>query len=310
MNREVIIAGRIDSDSAAAFAQRLQGLTEADVLTVKIDSPGGDTVAGLAMHDMLKTLPCKTEAVVLGLCASAATFVACGCQSIAMLSSATWMIHYPAGGLYGTVQKIEAQLEHFRNLENTVVAIYAAHTGRSEEEVREELRTEKFYNASTALAKGWVTSVIGGAPAADTVTEPEPAAMVAGYSRPFKLWDSIPAMVAAGMDIFRTPEQRVERKATERLASMEAELQALRSECKAATDAAASTREELARMAAEREEYAQRVAAETLARLGMDSDTLPAPASEVQLESAAERIRKAAASGGIEAALAVYREQL
>ena len=88
MNREVIIAGRIDSDSAAAFAQRLQCLTEADVLTVKIDSPGGDTVAGLAMHDLLKTLPCRTEAVVLGLCASAATFVACGCQSIAMLPSA------------------------------------------------------------------------------------------------------------------------------------------------------------------------------------------------------------------------------
>jgi ATP-dependent Clp endopeptidase proteolytic subunit ClpP len=309
MTREVIIAGRIDSDSAAAFAQRLQGLTEADVLTVKIDSPGGDTVAGLAMHDLLKTLPCKTEAVVLGLCASAATFVACGCQSIAMLPSATWMIHYPAGGLYGTVQEIEAQLEHFRNLENTVVAIYAAHTGRSEEEVREELRTEKFYNASTALAKGWVNSIVGGAAAAETEQQ-EPAAMVASYERSSKLWDSIPAMVAAGIDLFRSPEQKAERKATERLASMEAELEALRSECRAATDAAENTREELARMAAEREAYAQKVAAETLARLGMDSDTLPAPASEVQLESAAERIRKAAAAGGIEAALAAYREQI
>lgn len=309
MTREVIIAGRIDSDSAAAFAQRLQGLTEADVLTVKIDSPGGDTVAGLAMHDLLKTLPCRTEAVVLGLCASAATFAACGCQSIAMLPSATWMIHYPAGGLYGTVQEIEAQLEHFRNLENTVVAIYAAHTGRTEEEVREELRTEKFYNASTALAKGWVTSIVGGTAASETEQQ-EPAAMVASYERSFKLWDSIPAMVAAGIDLFRTPEQKAERKATERLASMEAELEALRSECKAATDAAANTREELARMAAEREDYAQKVAAETLARLGMDSDTLPAPASEVQLESAAERIRKAASSGGIEAALAAYREQI
>lgn len=309
MNREVIIAGRIDSDSAAAFAQRLQGLTEADVLTVKIDSPGGDTVAGLAMHDLLKTLPCRTEAVVLGLCASAATFVACGCQSIAMLPSATWMIHYPAGGLYGTVQEIEAQLEHFRNLENTVVAIYAAHTGRSEEEVRDELRTEKFYNASTALSKGWVTSIVGGAAAAETEPQ-EPAAMVASYSRPFKLWDSIPAMVAAGIDIFRSPEEKAERKATEQLAGMEAELQALRSECKAATDAAASTREELARMAAEREEYAQRVAAETIARLGLDAKPLPEPASELQMASAAERIRKAAASGGIEAALAAYREQI
>lgn len=310
MNREVIIAGRIDSDSAAAFAQRLQCLTEADVLTVKIDSPGGDTVAGLAMHDLLKTLPCRTEAVVLGLCASAATFVACGCQSIAMLPSATWMIHYPAGGLYGTVQEIEAQLEHFRNLENTVVAIYAAHTGRSEEEVREELRTEKFYNAATALSKGWVNSVIGGAPAADTETEQEHPAMVASYSRQFKLWDSIPAMVAAGIDLFRSPEEKAERKATEQLAGMEAELQALRSECKAATDAAASTREELARMAAEREEYAQKVAAETIARLGLDAKPLPEPASELQMASAAERIRKAAASGGIEAALAAYREQI
>ena len=134
--------------------------------------------------------------------------------------------------------------------------------------------------------------------------------MVASYERSFKLWDSIPAMVAAGIDLFRSPEQKAERKATERLASMEAELEALRSECKAATDAAANTREELARMAAEREAYAQKVAAETLARLGMDSDTLPAPASEVQLESAAERIRKASAAGGIEAALAAYREQI
>ena len=306
MKHEIIIAGPISHEMVEKISLLLEKIVESDSLTVKIDSNGGSAVAGLALHDMLSTHPCKKEALVLGMCASAATLVAIGCKNISLMPNATWMVHAPSGGLYGTAQQIEAQLVHFRNLEQQVVTIYAKHTGRAEEDIRAEISGDRFYRASEALSKGWVTSIIGGSPATEVKQEaPEAQALVTEGEKKFKLWASIPEMVAAGIDIFRSPEAREERKATQELAALKSEMEALRQECAAATQSAEALRTELSAMAEQREVYAQQHTAATLAQLGRDTTPLPEACSE--LPTTREQIERAAEQGGINAAFAAAR---
>ncbi len=317
MKHEIIIAGPISHEMVQKVTALLSSVTESDSVTVKIDSNGGSAVAGLALHDLLDTHPCKKEAIVLGMCASAATLVAIGCKSISLMPNATWMVHSPSGGLFGTSKQIEEQLVHFRQIEQQVVEIYAKHTGRSEEDIRTEISCDRYYRASEALSKGWVSSVVGGAPASEIKPEikqeteqetPESQAMLAGDKRGFRLWESIPEMVAAGIDVFRSPEARQERKATQELAALKTEMETLRTECTAAVQSAAALRKELTAMAEQREVYAQQHTAATLAHLGRDTAPLPEASSDIPPSpSVREQIARSAEQGGINAAFAAAR---
>lgn len=306
MKHEIIIAGTISHEMVEKISLLLEKIVESDSLIVKIDSNGGSAVAGLALHDMLSTHPCKKEALVLGMCASAATLVAIGCKNISLMPNATWMVHAPSGGLYGSAQQIEEQLVHFRNLEQQVVTIYAKHTGRAEEDIRAEISGDRFYRASEALSKGWITSIIGGSLATEVKQEaPEAQTLVTEGEKKFKLWSSIPEMVAAGIDIFRSPEAREERKATQELAALKSEMEALRQECAAAAQSAEALRTELTAMAEQREVYAQQHTAATLAHLGRD--TAPLPEARSEIPTTREQIERAAEQGGINAAFAAAR---
>lgn len=312
MIKEIIVTGRISEESAAALEQTLSYYAKENIThwVFRIDSPGGSTTAGLAMYDAIAALPGKKEAIVLGVCASAATFIACACDTIAMRPNSTWMVHPPQGGLYGSVAQIKADLAFFEELENKVHAMYAARTGQSVEQVAEFLAdgVNHYFNAKDALAAHWCDSILE--PAADD-TSPEPAApapSVAELSpRKSPLWD-LPEMVASALDVFRSPDAVEERKASRKLAVMEAHMADLESRVSVAEQSAESARAELARVAAEREEYAQRAVSSSIAALGLDVNDLP-PAEEKPIHSS-EDIAKITAEKGLAAGLAAAKSRL
>ena len=89
------------ADLAAAIleAERVNAVE----LIVRINSPGGDLIEGLAMYDMLRAATVPTRAEIWGDCCSSATLVALGCDTIAMSPSSRWMIHEPQGAASGTL---------------------------------------------------------------------------------------------------------------------------------------------------------------------------------------------------------------
>lgn len=311
MTKEIIITGRICEEASAALEQTLSYYAKENIdhWVIRIDSPGGSTTAGLAMHDAIAALPGTKEAIVLGVCASAATFVACACDSIAMRPNATWMVHPPKGGLYGSVAQIKADLAFFEELEHKVHAMYAARTGQTPEEVAAFLAdgTNHYFNAQEALAARWCNSVLTPA-TGDPAPEPaDPASSVAELQpRKSPLWD-LPEMAASALDIFRSPEAREERKATRRLAEMETHMADLESRTATAEASAAAAREELARIAAEREEYTQRAIASHMASLGMSAGELPAASEPPSLNSA--DIARITAEQGLAAGLAAANRE-
>lgn len=135
-------------------------------LLVRINSPGGSVTDALGIVDCITALRAEmpVRALVCGLCASAATIIACACESVSITPNSTWMVHEPSCTLSGSTAELRAQMQAFEAARAKVYAIYAAATGKTAEQVAADHVTEKYYTAAEAVAYGFCR-MEGGAPA-------------------------------------------------------------------------------------------------------------------------------------------------
>lgn len=126
-------------------------------LQVRINSPGGSVVDALAICDCIEALKAemRVEAVVCGLCASAATLIACVCDRVTITANSTWMVHEPSCTLSGNTAELRAQLKAFDDARARVYAIYAAATGKTPEQLAADHVTAVYYTAEEAVAYGF-----------------------------------------------------------------------------------------------------------------------------------------------------------
>lgn len=161
---EILIADEICNELVETVRSQIDGCIAngAQKITFKINSGGGSVVSGLALYDLISAInSVETEAYIYGVCASAATYPALACDKVVMLPMGTFMIHPCTGGLYGTIEQIEADLEYFASLQNRVLAIYASKTGKSPEEIAEIWNPAKYFTAKEAFEYGFIDEVPG-----------------------------------------------------------------------------------------------------------------------------------------------------
>ena len=162
---EILITGEITTEAAHELQREIDALVANDVkqITFIIDSKGGSVVAGLAMYDAITALTnIETVCVIRGICGSAATYPALACDRVTIQPNATFFVHLCEGGLYGTIEEIQNDLVFFENLQNQVLAIYAVKTGRTADEIYNEIEKPKYYTAEQALQLNWVDEITGG----------------------------------------------------------------------------------------------------------------------------------------------------
>lgn len=90
-----------DEVTPKQFAEELAGLGALDEITVRINSGGGDVFAAQAIGNQLEQHPAAVTAKIDGLCASAATIVACHCGKVIAATDSTYMVHPVRMGAYG-----------------------------------------------------------------------------------------------------------------------------------------------------------------------------------------------------------------
>lgn len=126
MKKSFYFDSEISTELATALQQFIDSLETEDEVTFYFNSNGGSVVAGMSMYDAIASMKQKTTADIIGMCASAATYPCLACDSVVMAKNATFMIHPVSGGLYGTVAEIERDLDFMSELEERMLAIYAA----------------------------------------------------------------------------------------------------------------------------------------------------------------------------------------
>ena len=153
-----------DEVTAKQFAQELDALGPVEGITVRINSGGGDVFAAQAIGNLLEAHSAAVTGVIDGLCASAATIVACHCDYVVAAQDATYMIHPVQMGLSGyysgdELKTFQAAAETVRE---SIAALYARKTGHAEEDVCAWMDATSWWTAQEAQERGFVDEVMEG----------------------------------------------------------------------------------------------------------------------------------------------------
>lgn len=139
--------------SAKEFVATLDGLPDdTSEIRLLINSPGGVVWEGLAILNALRAHPARVVAVVEGIAASAASFVAAGADELLMMPNSELFVHRAWGFAMGNAEdftKFAGELEHE---DRNIAAIYAAKAGGDVNDWLAAMSAETWYSADGAVA--------------------------------------------------------------------------------------------------------------------------------------------------------------
>lgn len=148
--------------SAREFTAALDALPDGTTeIRLLINSPGGEVWDGLAILNALRAHPARVVAVVEGLAASAASFIAAGADELIMMRNSELMIHNAWGVVMGDAEDMRAAAEDLDRNDRNLAAIYAEKSGQSVEYWLEEMRKDRFMTAEEAVASGLADRIEG-----------------------------------------------------------------------------------------------------------------------------------------------------
>jgi len=165
MDRIVFMGTPINDDVSNIIIAQLLFL-EADNperdIYLYINSPGGIISSSFAIYDTMQHIQAPVNTICMGMAASAGSFLlAAGAPGKrAALPHSRIMMHQPSGGYQGTAADIEIQAKEILYLRNKLNELYSVHTGKSPEDIEQDIDRDRFMSAEEALAYGIIDKVI------------------------------------------------------------------------------------------------------------------------------------------------------
>ena len=131
-------------------------------ISLYINSPGGSVTAGLAIYDTMQYVRCPVQTICIGqACSMAAILLAAGeSGKRSILPNARVMIHQPSGGAEGQASDIVVTSRELQRIYEVTTRLLSMHTGKSEEEIKEDILRDCYLDADQALQYGIVDKVI------------------------------------------------------------------------------------------------------------------------------------------------------
>lgn len=132
-------------------------------LTVRVNSPGGDVFAAQAIYNQLKAYTGKVTVKIDGMCASAATVIACAGETVIMPSNTIYMIHNPKSAMLGYYDAVQLGKvsDRLMTVKQTIVNVYMGRVGNalSEVQVKHKMDSEEWMTADKAKEYGFVDEI-------------------------------------------------------------------------------------------------------------------------------------------------------
>jgi ATP-dependent Clp endopeptidase proteolytic subunit ClpP len=148
--------------SAIEFLDALDQLDD-DVTEIRlhINSPGGEVWEALAILNGLRQHDAKVVAIVDGIAASCASFIACAADETIMAPNSQLMIHDAWGLCVGNAAAMHGTGDLLDQISDNIASIDASKAGGSTESWRATMRDEGWYLADEAVAQGLADRVLG-----------------------------------------------------------------------------------------------------------------------------------------------------
>jgi len=171
--------------SGSEFLRELKDLGDVDSIDLRIHSPGGSVLDGLALFNGIKNHPAHVVARVEGLAASMGSVVLMAADEVEIPENAYVMIHNVSGGAYGDIEELESMAALMRKLQDDVTDLYADATGKDRSEIAKLMAEETWMNGEDAVQNGFATRVL----------EPVKAAACADLETLVSKFENVPAAV-------------------------------------------------------------------------------------------------------------------
>lgn len=138
--------------SAKEFVGQLDALGEVSEIRLLINSPGGEVWEGLAILNALRAHPAKVVAVVEGIAASSASFIAAGVDELHVMENADLFVHKAWGVTVGNADDMTKAATDLSHTDRNIASIYAAKSGGSVDDWLAVMSDDAFYSADEAVA--------------------------------------------------------------------------------------------------------------------------------------------------------------
>jgi ATP-dependent Clp protease, protease subunit len=167
MDRIVFLGTAIDDNVANIILAQLLFLDAEDPerdIYMYINSPGGSVYAGLAIYDTIQHLRAPVATYCVGIAASmGAVLLGAGAEGKRnALPNARIMVHQPSSGAQGTAADIEIAANEILYTRKRLNEILAKHTGRSVEQIADDVDRDRFMSAEDAVEYGLIDRVLEG----------------------------------------------------------------------------------------------------------------------------------------------------
>ncbi len=166
LNDRIIFLGtQVNDQIANLIVAQLLHLESDDPdkdISLYINSPGGSIYAGLAIYDTMQFIKPDVRTICCGIAMSMGSLLlAGGAPGKRMaLKNSRIMIHQPSGGFEGQATDIEIHAKEIIDIRHRVDSIYAKHTGRSLEQLKEDMERDRFLDPVQAIEYGIIDQVL------------------------------------------------------------------------------------------------------------------------------------------------------
>lgn len=142
--------------NAMSVIDALSQASDADVMHIRINSPGGDVFEGRAIMAAINRFEGKTIAHIDSLAASAATSIALACDEVEIANGAFFMIHNASGLVWGDKAAMRETADLLEKVEGAIINDYVTKTGKDAEQVTAWMNAETWFTAEEAIENGFV----------------------------------------------------------------------------------------------------------------------------------------------------------
>lgn len=152
-----------DEVTPKQFAEELNALGAVSEITVRINSGGGDVFAAQTIGNLLESNTARVTAHIDGLCASAATIVACHCDRVIAAQDSIYMIHPVRIGNTGylSADELRQLTEALAAIRETIIGLYVRKTGKDKDEVAAWMDATSWWTSEQARDNGFVDELTG-----------------------------------------------------------------------------------------------------------------------------------------------------
>jgi ATP-dependent Clp protease protease subunit len=163
--RAIFLSEGITDKTARRIQTSLLMLQQDDdksVITVYINSPGGQADSGFAIYDFMRFVKPPVRTIVTGMCASAAVlpFLAVAKERRYSLPNARFLLHQPSTMVMGSASDVAINAEEIVKLRERYNAIVGQETGKTMEQVTKDADRDFWLSPAQAKEYGLVGKIV------------------------------------------------------------------------------------------------------------------------------------------------------